>query len=195
MLSNEPVLAHFTTAEIDAAIQALPELGKTRLRKIAQTLAGIYPMEAEDLLHEAYCRALDGRRRCPCNVNLIKFLAEAMQSIASDSLKAAKRRPPELRLVTDSGDEDGEEALDPPDDRPSIEDQLVFEQETSRIKSAILGLFKDDPIAEIIVEGDMEEMDGEELRLLTELDKTAFASKRRLIRRRIAKAFPKGWIP
>lgn len=195
MLSNEPVLAHFTTAEIDAAIQALPELGKARLRKISQALAAIYPIEAEDLLHEAYCRALDGRRRCPCDVDLIKFLAEAMQSIASDSLKAAKRRPPELRLVTDGEDEDGNDVLDPPDQRLSIEEQLASEQESFFIKSTILGLFKDDLIASTIVEGDMEEMDGEELRLLTGLDKTAFASKRRLIRRRIVKAFPNGWMP
>jgi hypothetical protein len=57
----------------------------------------------------------------------------------------------------------------------------------------ILNVFADDPTAQIIVEGIMEGMDGEELRALTELDDTAFGSKRRLIRRRIDKAFPKGW--
>jgi RNA polymerase sigma-70 factor (ECF subfamily) len=41
----------------------------------------------------------------------------------------------------------------------------------------------------------MEGTDGEELRALTDLTKIAFASKRRLIRRRIDKAFPDGWKP
>jgi hypothetical protein len=51
----------------------------------------------------------------------------------------------------------------------------------------------DDPIAQIIIEGFVEGIDGEVLRALTELSKIAFASKRRLIRRRIDKAFPDGW--
>ena len=38
----------------------------------------------------------------------------------------------------------------------------------------------------------MEGIEGEELRELTDLDKTAYQSKRRLIRRRIDKKFPKG---
>jgi len=41
----------------------------------------------------------------------------------------------------------------------------------------------------------IEGTDGEELRALVDLDRTAFASKRRLIRRRIDKAFPNGWKP
>ena len=40
----------------------------------------------------------------------------------------------------------------------------------------------------------MEGMEGEELREVTGLTKIAFASKRRLIRRRVEKAFPDGWI-
>jgi RNA polymerase sigma-70 factor (ECF subfamily) len=41
----------------------------------------------------------------------------------------------------------------------------------------------------------MDGIDGEELRALCELDVTAYNSKRRLVRRRIEKAFPKGWLP
>lgn len=192
MAPNEPALAHLSTTEIDATLRALPEVGWVRLRKICRMLARIYPIEAEDLLHEACCRALDGRRRCPCDVDIFKFLGDAMQSIASDTLKAVKRRP-ELRLVTNLEDDD--DVFDPPDDRPSIEEELASEQEATRIKKAILNLFDDDPTAQIMAEGVMEGMEGEELRTLTELDKTAFASKRRLIKRRIEKAFPEGRKP
>lgn len=59
----------------------------------------------------------------------------------------------------------------------------------------MLALFEDDETAAILVMGMMDDMDGEDLRELTGLNKTAFASKRRLVRRRIDQAFPRGWKP
>lgn len=192
MVLNETAVSYLSIADIDAALRALPDVGWIRLHKIAGILARTYPVEAEDLLHEACCRALDGRRRCPSNVDLFRFFAEAMRSIASDTLKAVNRHP-ELRLVSNA---DGEEnAYDPPDEQPGTEETLIREQEVARIKQTILNCFEDDPVAHIMVDGIMEGMDGEELRAFTEQDKTAFASKRRLIKRRIAKAFPNGWMP
>ena len=61
------------------------------------------------------------------------------------------------------------------------------------MKACLLSLFEDDEIAQLILEGMMEGIEGEELRELTDLDNTAYQSKRRLIRRRIDKKFPKGW--
>lgn len=190
MALNEPVPAHFSVAEIDAALRDLSEAGWVRLQKIAGSLGGVYRIEAEDLLHEACCRALDGRRRCPRHVDLFKFLGDAMKSIASDTLKSQIRHP-ELRLVSSSESED--DVFDPPDNRQNIEDELANEQEAMQIKQRILDLFQDDPIAQVMTEGIMEGMEGEELRDLTSLDKAAFASKRRLIKRRITRAYPEGW--
>lgn len=190
MALNETAVAYLSTANIEAALQALPEAGWIRLHKIASVLARTHPVEAEDLLHEACCRALDGRRRCPSNVDLFRFFAEAMRSISSDALKAEKRHLT-LYLVSDTDSE--ENAYDPPDEQPNAEEALVTAQEVSRIKQAIIFLFEDDPVAQIMVEGKMEGMDGEELRALTDLDMIAFASKQKLIRRRINKAFPEGW--
>lgn len=192
MALNESAVTPLSTADIDAALRALSDVGWARLRKIARSLAHLYQIEAEDLLHEACCRALDGRRRCPNNVDLFKFLGEAMRSIASDTLKAVNRRP-ELRLVSDSDDD--ENAYDPPDEQLNTEEKIIREQEVTRKKQAILNLFEDDPVAHIMVDGIMEGMEGGELRAFTELDKTAFASKRRLIKRRIEKAFPEGRMP
>jgi RNA polymerase sigma-70 factor (ECF subfamily) len=59
----------------------------------------------------------------------------------------------------------------------------------------MLALFKDDPVARDLLEGIMEDFDADELRELTGLDKTAYASKRRLIRRTIDKHYPGGWKP
>lgn len=190
MATNEPAVAHLSTADIEAALRALPEVGWIRLRKISYIFANYSTMNAEDLLQEACFRALDGTRRCPKDLDLFKFFSGMMRSIASDTLKAAKRHP-ELRLVSSSDDE--EIVYDLPDEQPSAEEIIIKAQEATRIKQNILSLFEDDSVAQIMVEGIMEDMDGEELRALTELDKIAFASKRRLIRRRIERAFPEGW--
>ena len=64
-----------------------------------------------------------------------------------------------------------------------------------RITQAIIGLFEDDPVAQVMVEGIMENMEGEELRELAGLTKLAFASKWRPICRRIEQAYPNGCVP
>lgn len=63
------------------------------------------------------------------------------------------------------------------------------------IRREIIALFDDDLEAQTIAEGTMDGMEGEELRSCTGLDEKAFATKRRLVRRRIDKAFPKGRKP
>lgn len=192
MAPNEHAVAYLSTADIEAALRALPEAGWIRLRKISHIFANLSTIKADDLLQEACRRALDGSRRCPRNLDLFKFLDGTMRSIASDTLKAEKRHPHLSLVSVIDGEED---TYEPPDEQPSAEDALIGEQEVARIKQAILLLFEDDPVAQIMVEGIMEDMDGEELRALTELDKTAFASKRRLIKRRTEKAFPEGRTP
>jgi DNA-directed RNA polymerase specialized sigma24 family protein len=170
----------------------LPDAGMVRLRKIATAFCRGTPLDPRDLLQEAFARALSGARKCPADVDIVRFLAETMHSIASDDAKKRlrHREPQIVPLFADDG-----LAHDPPDPKASAEKALAGEQEARRIKQAVIGLFAEDPVAQVMVEGMMEDMEGEELREVTGLTKIAFASKRRLIRRRIEKAFPKGWTP
>lgn len=197
MMPGEPAISHLLPNEVADAIRGLPEAGWIRLRKIAVAFCRNKPLDPDDLLQEAFVRAL-GDRQCPRHVDVIRFLAETMRSIVSDSAKGQKRRdartlhaPPDMRLVPMTG----EGVTEPEDDSLPIEDQLASHQEVARIREAIITLFADDVEAQVIVEGMMEEVDGEELRSLTDLDTRAFASKRRLVRRRIDKAYPNGWKP
>jgi hypothetical protein len=57
----------------------------------------------------------------------------------------------------------------------------------------VLALFDDDPVAQVLVEGIMEDMEGQELCELAGIDTEQLATKRKLIRRRIDRAFPRGW--
>ena len=198
MPSVEPERSSLSVPEVSALIRGLPEAGHLRLRKIARFYARTCALEADDLLQTAFARAIAGTRRCPAHVDAIRFLAEAMHSIASDHVKAAKRndeaqiRRAGLRLVPTTEEDAADPLVSPP---PTPEEALASEQAATRIKETILRLFEDDLTAQTIIEGDMEEMDADDIRGLTGLDKVAYASKRRFIRRHIEQAYPEGWKP
>ena len=205
-MSTMSSAAFLTPDEFACGIQDLSDADWVRLRKVAALRARNPAIEADDLLQEAFHRALDGRRNCPVNVDLVRFLAEAMRSITDAELeKAGGRRrgndedearkrdaPPRLVPIANHGGD--ETAVDPPDPKLDPEQRAGSGEEAAAMRACLMSLFEDDVIAQVILEGMMEGIEGEELRKLTELDETAYQSKRRLIRRRIEKKFPKGWM-
>jgi len=175
--------------EIADAIRAFTPAQSARLRTVA--LIFNYAMPADDLLQEAFARALDDDgRQCPVDVDVVKFLLGVMRSIASDEYEKAKLRPAHVAVIG-LGDPLG--GVDPPDPTIGIDDWLAREQHAARRRQEVLALFEDDPVARDILEGRMAEMSVEELKELTGLDATGYDSKLKLIRRRIDKKFPKGW--
>jgi DNA-directed RNA polymerase specialized sigma24 family protein len=180
-------------AEIKAAIEALPPAGWLRLDRIARALCRHAGFEPADLLQEAFQRVLDGSRRCPIDVGILPFLAGVMRSIASDWAKA-RRRWQRLQLVAPAAQLEVV-MLQASDLRPGPDDQLAGEQEAARIIAALHEVFADDAIARRLVAGMLDGLEGEALRALTGLDETGFASKRRLVRRRIDKAFARERMP
>jgi DNA-directed RNA polymerase specialized sigma24 family protein len=156
--------------------------------KAATYWARAYGADAEDVMQDALERAVEGGRQCPRDISIFTFLAGAMRSISGDERKARTRRA-EIHLVA----EDGSLVVDPIDDQPNAAEAAQSREAAEGIKQAVLDLFEDDLAAQAIVEGDMDGIEGEELRELTGLDAKAFASKRRLVRRRIDRAYPKGW--
>jgi hypothetical protein len=137
--------AFLSREQIDQAICTLPEAGWVRLRKVAAAYCRGRSFDAGDLLHRAFTKVLDASRQCPADVDVVRFLAETMHSIASDDAKK-RRRHPELQAVSLFGNVGGL-ALDPPDCRATAEQKLADDQEASRLKQAIIGLFADAPRA------------------------------------------------
>jgi len=176
-----------TELEVKRAISALPPAGWLRLHKAARALCRNAHFDAEDLLQEAFERTLDGSRQCSRTLDIVHFLVGVMRSIASDWRKARKRRP-EISLVSHTGTLQ-EFVIKVRDESPPTDEWLASTQEAACLKQAILDLFADDGVAQRMLVGIMDGISGEELRSLTQLSQTQFASKRRLIRRRIDKAF------
>ena len=194
-----------TPNEIAHAIQDLSDADWTRLGRVAALYARNGRIEPDDLLQEAFRRALDGRRNCPVHIHPVKFLAEAMRSIADGELEKSGVRPRSVaddesqkgearpRLVPIANHGGDETAVDPPDPALDPEQRAGSAEEAAAMRVCLLSLFEDDEIAQVILEGMMEGIEGEELQELTDLDNTAYQSKRRLIRRRINKKYPEGW--
>jgi DNA-directed RNA polymerase specialized sigma24 family protein len=182
-----------TQVEVKRAISVLTAADWLRLHKVARALCREAAFEADDLLQEAFQRALDGTRQCTRTLDIVHFLAGVMRSIASDWRKARKRRP-EMSLATETGSLQ-DVVLQVRDSAPVADEVLAVNEEAARLKAAIFALFVDDCLAQRLLEGIMDGLAGAQLRSLTGLSETEFASKRRLIRRRIDKAHPKDWTP
>jgi DNA-directed RNA polymerase specialized sigma24 family protein len=181
--------------EIEAAIRGLRPSDWARLRKFARLYASAGAIEADDLLQEAMMRALS-TRACPAHVDVVRFIAGAMRSIAHDQRK--KQKPVANLVPIAWTGEAFETGVDLVDESEGLEDGLITKQDAAHyvaIYSDIRALFEDDPIAKDVLEGLLEDMTPGEIRELTGLDQTGYDSKRRLIRRRIEKAYPMGWKP
>ncbi|UYN96074.1 MAG: hypothetical protein KIT25_03775 [Enhydrobacter sp.] len=195
-MNSGPIAARRSRDEIADAIRGLTPAQWARLRKVAAKLAYGRPVEPEDLLQMAFTSALeeDGRT-CPADVDVVRFLAEAMRSIVDGEIDKARRRIVLVPLPKTGGEDGEEEEVEFADDRPNVEERSITAENVAKMRGAILALFDDDPTARDLAEGVMADMTTEELRELTRLDETAYKSKRKLIRRRIDAAFPKGLKP
>lgn len=181
--------------EIAAAIRSLTSADLARLKMVARKYAFGRPIEPDDLLQEAYFRALNSRA-CSAHVGVVKFLAEAMRSIAHGEAEKVEHKATFVPLATAGGPED--EACAVPDKTDDAEAQIIAAERAERcvaVHATIVALFDDDSIAKLVLEGVMEELTAEEVRELTGLNKTAYDSKRKLIRRRINTQYPEGWEP
>lgn len=193
-MNSGQVAATRTRDEIAAAIRSLTAVDLARLKMVARKYAFGRPIEPDDLLQESYIRALDSRA-CPSHVDVVKFLAEAIRSIAHGEAEKVEHKVTLVPIAKTGGPEDAESIKDEADD---AETQMIAAQRAERCiatHAAVIALFDDDPTAQLVLEGMMEEMTAEEMRELTGLDKTGYDSKRKLIRRRIDKQYPEGWKP
>lgn len=182
--------AHHSLEEFKAALAALGQADLLRLRRAADQLVGDGVMGTDDLIQESYCRVLAGSRPWPFDVRLLPFLVNVMKSVVSNERRKRKRSEEDgsaVRAPLSLHDATGSLVIDVKDPIPNVEDVLLADAGAAEFKREILELFADDPVAQILVEGIAEEMEGDELRQLTDLDQTSFNSKRRLIRRRIEK--------
>ena len=192
---------YHTVATFESAMSQLSTADLLRLKRVGLRYSGGTGMSPDELLSEAYVRAASNTRKWPVGVDVIRFLAEAMRSIANgarESTDAMARSAP-LALEDASGNADAEAVVgqggvvvafarpSPSPEQQMIdrEDSLVEGARFSKWRQEILDLFADDYEAQLIVEGMMEGLRGKELRELSGLTETQFPTKYKKVSRRI----------
>jgi RNA polymerase sigma-70 factor (ECF subfamily) len=186
----EPAESVLSVTEITDRIQNLSDADVYRFKQASQYLSCGGARPAADLRHEAIRRALAGTRKCPRGLPIAVFLFGAMRSIAYADRRALLRGPDS---ALPSEVLNSHTLLDGVDPRTSPEEQLLRSEEIAEMRTRVLSLFEDDLVAHTLVEGLIIGMEGKELQELVGLNDRDFATKRRLVRRRIDKAFPDGW--
>jgi DNA-directed RNA polymerase specialized sigma24 family protein len=176
---------YMPSSEIRVALQELTDTDSLRLKMIARCYAARCPMDENDLMQEAFLRALSGERKCPRGVPLIAFLAETMRSIASNERRKGKF----IRLLEPSEENPSDNPiLSYPDGRPSPEKIAAAEQEVE----TIFKLFADDEDVGMLLMGITEDYDPDEICDLNEWSRTNYDTVRRRMRRKLNNRFPKG---
>lgn len=192
MLQDDVADTKLIPKNINEALASLSIADHLRLDKAARYLSRPSRYTPEELINQTLLVVLEGGRPYNPNVDLISFLFMNMKNVASNDCRSQQRHP-EISLdaqVQNSGKSLLDKQQNP---YPSPEHIVESEENLSIIKKSILDLFKDNLVTQTVVEGIIEEMSPKEIQELTELDSKGYASARRLMRRRIDKAFPKGW--
>jgi len=183
-----------SNAEIRTALEALSKPELLRLTKIAARMVGGTRFTSDELVQEAIYRALKekGGRKCPRDVPFLKFLANVMRSVASADRKTTAIDPitqadRSASITTE------DQASRVPDGRKTPEDVLIDADEYEKCVKSLQDLFVDDSECLLIVMGDLDGLQAEEVREMGGMDEKTWNTARRRMRRKIDKLCPEGW--
>ena len=163
----------FHTIDDVRAALAFGEAEWTYLRRLARNQCrGRRPGEENEVIQDAICRVLEGKRRWPKGLNFFAFLSGVMKSIVSENPKIGFRRniDRDIELAADAASQDTSAA------------DLVLESE---IVTYVMALFEDDPEAEALAEGIMEGWEKDDLLGLFNGEVTRYETVRKRFRRKI----------
>jgi hypothetical protein len=169
----------YSPDELRAAIAEFKDLDWLRVKKAAVHFSKRCRCEWSDLQNEALVRSLDGRRKCPRNVAVTTFLGNVIRSIASeeDEMDGHVALSDELEAQQNSAS--GLTDLTKPSD------PAASTMDAQKMIAEAIAAFDGDETGEMLFEGTVDGMEGQELREFLELSQKDFDSKRRFVRRRL----------
>jgi hypothetical protein len=176
---DQPVGQTYSPDELRALIAAFTPLDWLRVRKAAMYFSKRCRLEWGELQNEALVRSLDGRRNCPRGVTVTTFLGNAIRSIASEADGTDGHVYLSEELEAQQSSASGLTDLTKP------ADPAASTMDAQKIIADVISAFDGDATSEMLFEGMIDGIEGQELRKLLELPQKEFDSKRRLVRRRL----------
>lgn len=183
---------HATTAEINEAWTQLTKQDLLQLRKAAahfirEARRSPYS-EPLDLIHEAFVRALDGRRNWPLHITFRNFMVETMRSVINHDTDNLDNKPG-AHVAWESLEVEGIElAFDATS--PSAEDvAIAFEGRALRVKAlkaADEALAREgDSLARNVLRGWAEELTKKQTQRRFGIDAKSYDAARKRAQRRL----------
>jgi DNA-directed RNA polymerase specialized sigma24 family protein len=177
-LTDERIL---TPAQVALALNIISRMDFLRLKAIARLHARGLPPDVgwDDLLQEAFTRAMVGSRRKPQGVAMVAFLAGIMRSLRAEHWRRARGGPRSHETLRIDHQRDLSRAVELRDPESDLEQALLAREQIEAIER----LFAGDSAALGILAGLAEGRSAAQIRADTGLSKTVYDSARRRIRR------------
>jgi len=180
LITSEKIQEVLSVDEFKENLSSLTEAQWIKLGKTADYLCWGLAVEGKDILNLAFCKALEGKRKCPRDLPVVIFIRGVMESLVSAYLKKRKRDP--LHLTVQVSEED--DSLDINDLQPTIdtpEEILIAKQMLGEIDNIV----KDDEAMIIMAQSDG--YSPQQIQETVGLTPTQYASALRAIRRKLDK--------
>jgi len=181
----------YTPEEIKSALAELSKADMGRLLDMSEYLAKRCRLSGDDLLQEACCRALEGRRRCGRRTSIVGFLWGVMRSLASEEIEAIKgnRRPVLASELVRDGDRDaGPDVLT--DEVAPGDVAMVSRIHDNAVLEKIEALVGGDEQLAMLLEGLKDNLRGEALQELLGTDVKGLAALRKRLKRSLTSIDP-----
>lgn len=179
--------AHLWADEVVAAFALLSPTDKLKLDAIEGIKRKGTGFGRGQLLHEAFCLAALGKRRCPRDVPLMAFLVQTMRSLASHERERRRGIEP-----LDDVPPDVLTGACQPAEAPAADlmERLAHSRETVE---TIFNLFDGDEKAQLVVLAWADGCRGAALREATGLDQAGIDYAAKRIRKKMRALYPHGW--
>jgi len=189
-----------TLEEVQSALEGMinDDDALLKLRHVATRFNVGSSYSPEDLVQEAFVAALELRRRWNPKQSFYSFICSAMRSIAwGDRTSFARRTERSVSGLASDDDIPTEEILDRADIRTHVQTRMAEEAEEAvhdahrQRADALFALFAGDEHVLLILMAMEDGLRGADIEQHSGLSSTEHATARRLMKRRLATAYPR----
>ena len=180
MITTEKLRDVLSVDEFKENLNSLTDAQFIKLGKTADYLCRGLAIEGQGILNLAFCKALEGKRKCPRDLPATVFIRGVMESLISAYIKKRKRDP--LQLIVEIASED--DSLDIDDLQPTLdtpEEILLAKQTLEEIDQVLKG---DEAM---VVMAQLDGYTPQQIQETVGLTPTQYASTLRAIRRKLDK--------
>jgi DNA-directed RNA polymerase specialized sigma24 family protein len=177
LVTKEKIRDVLSVDEFRGSLNSLTDAQWMKFGKMADYLCWGLAVNGQDMLQLAFCKTLEGKRKCPRDLPVMVFIRRVIESLVSAYLKKRKRDP--LHLSVEITEED--DSLDINDLQPTIdtpEEILLAKQTLEEVDRILTG---DEAM---VIMAQLDDYSPQRIQEAVGLTPTQYASTLKAIRRK-----------